>query len=88
MSMDSSKCRARLERMSDPRSDSENRIYRNGTAKGTDMTHKGAPLPEEEAKISTDHFGPDARHAEDYWLYYSNIKDNAAKRAAAYLATR
>ncbi|MBQ9003268.1 MAG: hypothetical protein IJ087_15575 [Eggerthellaceae bacterium] len=52
------------------------------------MTHKGAPLPEEEAKISTDHFGPDARHAEDYWLYYSNIKDNAAKRAAAYLATR
>ena len=30
--------------------------------------------------------GPDSRHDNDYSLYYSNIKDNVAKRIAAYKA--
>jgi hypothetical protein len=29
-------------------------------------------------------FGPDARHGDDYPYYYNNIKDNVAKRIAAY----
>ena len=31
-------------------------------------------------------FGPDGRHDNDYSLYYNNIKDNVAKRVAAYKA--
>ena len=33
-------------------------------------------------------FGPDGRHGEDYALFYNNIKDNVAKRIAAYKANR
>ena len=32
------------------------------------------------------YFGPDCHHGEDYTFYYNNIKDNAAKRIAAYFA--
>ena len=32
-------------------------------------------------------FGPDARHGNDYPYYYNNIKDNVAKRIAAYKAS-
>ncbi len=48
-------------------------------------------LPEELAEAAaaaTEFFGPDGRHASDYTYYYSNIRDNAAKRVAAYLANR
>jgi hypothetical protein len=31
-------------------------------------------------------FGPDGRHDNDYSLYYNNIKDNVAKRVAAWKA--
>ncbi|MBQ7501808.1 DUF3089 domain-containing protein, partial [bacterium] len=47
---------------------------------------KGDEMPEDKAKVAASFFGPDGRHGEDYALYYSNIKDNAAKRVAAYLA--
>ena len=47
---------------------------------------KALPLPEEAARISAEYFGPDYRHGDDYTLYYNNIKDNAAKRVAAYKA--
>ena len=45
---------------------------------------KSEPMPEEITKILAEFFGPDARHENDYTLYYSNIKDNVAKRIAAY----
>ena len=44
-----------------------------------------APMPEEAAKIAADFFGPDGRHDNDYTFFYNNIKDNVAKRVAAYL---
>ena len=47
---------------------------------------KPEPMPEEVAKILAEFFGPDARHENDYTLFYNNIKANAAKRAAAYKA--
>ena len=47
---------------------------------------KVVPLPEEEAKIAAAFFGPDGRHDSDYIYYYNNIKDNVAKRIAAYEA--
>ena len=54
-------------------------------ARGVVVTHaQGNPLPEEEAKIAAEFFGPDGRHGDDYALYFNNIKDNVAKRAAAY----
>jgi predicted esterase YcpF (UPF0227 family) len=34
----------------------------------------------------TDYFGPQSYHEDEYNLYYNNIKDNAAKRIAAYQA--
>ena len=43
------------------------------------------PLPEELSEIAKI-FGPDNRHASDYSYYYSNIKDNVAKRIATYKA--
>jgi hypothetical protein len=43
-------------------------------------------MTEEKAAVASFFFGPDGRHGEDYVLFYSNIKDNAAKRVAAYLA--
>ncbi len=44
-----------------------------------------APMPEEAAKLAADFFGPDGRHDNDYTFFYNNIKDNVAKRVAAYL---
>ena len=32
------------------------------------------------------YFGPDSFHEDEYNLFYNNIKDNAAKRIAAYRA--
>ena len=34
----------------------------------------------------TDYFGPQSYHEDEYNLYYNNIRDNAAKRIAAYQA--
>ena len=54
-------------------------------ARGVVVTHaKVVPMPEEEAKVAAEYFGPDGRHGEDYTYYYNNIKDNVAKRVAAY----
>ena len=54
-------------------------------SRGTVLTNaKPDPMPEEAAKITFEYFGPGARHADDYTLYYSNIKANVAKRVAAY----
>ena len=44
------------------------------------------PMPEDLAKVASDFFGPDGRHESDYSFYYNNIKDNVAKRIAAYKA--
>ena len=33
-------------------------------------------------------FGPESFHGNDYTFYYNNIKDNVAKRIAAYEANR
>ena len=58
-------------------------------ARGVVVTHaKDDPMPEEEAKVAAAFFGPDGRHASDYMYYFNNIKANAAKRVAAYLANR
>ena len=46
------------------------------------------PMPEELAAVVTPILGPDGRHASDYSYYYNNIKDNVAKRVAAYLADK
>ena len=43
------------------------------------------PMPEELAAAVSPFLGPDGRHASDYSYYYNNIKDNVAKRIAAYL---
>lgn len=48
----------------------------------------GQPMDEVSAKISTEYFGPDGRHGDDYTLFYNNIKANVAKRVAACLAGR
>ena len=54
-------------------------------ARGVVVTNaKVEPMPEESAKIATEFFGPDGRHDCDYTFYYNNIKDNVAKRIAAY----
>ncbi len=56
-------------------------------ARGTVITNaKDTPMPEDVAKVATEFFGPDGRHAYDYMYYYNNIKDNVAKRVAAYKA--
>ena len=49
---------------------------------------KSAPTDEESAKVAAEFFGPDGRHGDDYTLYYNNIKDNVAKRVAAYKAIK
>lgn len=46
------------------------------------------PLPEGLEELFTRVFGPDGRHETDYALYYNNIKENVAKRIAAYKASR
>lgn len=45
---------------------------------------KIAPMPAELAAVASEFFGPDGRHESDYTFYYNNIKDNVAKRIAAY----
>ena len=56
-------------------------------ARGVVVTHaKADPMPEEVANIAAEFFGPDGRHENDYMYYYNNIKDNVAKRVAAYKA--
>ena len=57
--------------------------------RGVVVTHApGEAMTEEAAKVSAEFFGPDGRHGEDYALFYNNIKDNVAKRVAAYKANR
>jgi hypothetical protein len=56
-------------------------------ARGVVVTNSEAgPASEEVVKITSEFFGPDGRHGEDYMLYYNNIKENATKRVEAYLA--
>ena len=58
-------------------------------ARGVVVTNaKADPLPEDAAKIAARFFGPDGRHDSDYMYYYNNIKDNVAKRVAAYQSSR
>ena len=58
-------------------------------ARGVVVTNaKGEPMEEATAKVAAEFFGPDGRHGEDYMFYYNNIKDNVAKRVAAYLANK
>ena len=55
--------------------------------RGTVVTNaKIEPMPEELAAVASEFFGPDGRHESDYSFYYNNIKDNVAKRVAAYKA--
>ena len=55
--------------------------------RGTVVTNAPAsPLPEDVVRILVEYLGPDGRHVDDYTLYYSSIKANAAKRIAAYKA--
>lgn len=49
---------------------------------------KAEPMPEELAKVAAEYFGADGRHESDYSFYYNNIKDNVAKRVAAYQANQ
>ena len=57
-------------------------------ARGVVVTHaKTDPIPEDVAKVGAEFFGPDGRHASDYTYFYNNIKDNVAKRIAAYKAS-
>ena len=56
-------------------------------SRGVVVTHaEMEPIPEELAEIFNSAFGPDGRHETDYALYYNNLKENVAKRVAAYLA--
>ena len=58
-------------------------------ARGVVVTNaKFVPLPEGEAEVAASFFGPDGRHDCDYIYYYNNIRDNVAKRIAAYKAGR
>jgi hypothetical protein len=45
-------------------------------------------VPEEQVRVASEYFGPDGRHGEDYTLFFNNIRENAGKRVAAYLANR
>ncbi len=57
--------------------------------RGVVVTHaKGTEMDEETIKVAGEFFGPDGRHGEDYALFYNNIKDNVAKRIAAYMANQ
>jgi len=54
--------------------------------RGVIVTHaESEPVPEEIAGIASAFFGPDGRHASDYSYFYNNIRDNVARRVAAYL---
>lgn len=57
-------------------------------ARGTVVTNaKIEAMPEDVAKVAAEFFGPDGRHGNDYTYFYNNIKDNVAKRVAAYLSS-
>ncbi len=57
--------------------------------RGVVVTHaKGQELDEETIKVVGEFFGPAGRPGEDYAFFYSNIKDNVAKRVAAYMANQ
>ena len=57
--------------------------------RGVVVTHaKGQELDEGTIKVVGEFFGPDGRHGEDYAFFYNNIKDNVAKRIAAYMANQ
>ena len=53
------------------------------TTRGTVVTNADA-IPNEMVEFS----GPESFHQDDYSIFYNNIKDNVAKRIAAYLANR
>jgi len=54
-------------------------------ARGTVVTHARAEaMAEDVARVAAQFFGPDGRHGNDYTYFYNNIKDNVAKRVAAY----
>ncbi len=54
-------------------------------ARGVVVTNAAlTPTSAEIAKAGAEFFGPDGRHAYDYMYYYNNIKENVAKRVAAY----
>ena len=53
------------------------------TARGTVVTHAAA-VPNEMVEFS----GPESFHQDDYSIFYNNIKDNVAKRIAAYQANK
>lgn len=58
-------------------------------SRGVVMTHAAMePIPEELTEIFNAAFGPDGRHETDYALYYNNLKENVAKRIAAYLSNK
>ena len=50
-------------------------------ARGVVVTNANFPPSE-----LTNYFGPDSFHEDEYQIYYNNIKDNVAKRIAAYQA--
>ena len=53
------------------------------TTRGTVVTHAGA-VANEMVEFS----GPESFHQDDYSIFYNNLKDNVAKRIAAYKAMR
>ncbi len=56
-------------------------------ARGSVVTNaRGQEIPEELAEAVIELYGPDGHHNEDYLFFYSNIRDNADKRIAAYMA--
>jgi len=56
--------------------------------RGTVVTNaRTDPMPEDVARVAAEFFGPDGRHGSDYTYFYNNIKDNVAKRVAAYLGS-
>ena len=53
--------------------------------RGVVVTHAAAePMTGDLAEKISEILGPDGRHGSDYSYFYSNIKDNVAKRIAAY----
>ena len=57
--------------------------------RGVIVTHAAAePMSGELAEKIKEILGPDGRHASDYSYFYNNIKDNVAKRVAAYQANK
>ena len=55
-------------------------------SRGVIVTNAKADGPAPESLIAF--FGPESRHGNDYTYFYNNIKDNVAKRVAAYLADK